>query len=415
MAYTPSTAKVSWPAVVLGMSLFLPAGATAQIGGTGVRFYLLTDTLQMRPPPALRQGGLWDRRSTPRLVAQRWADGTRRLISRNRVLRRKLRLLGTLAPFPGDTTGGGGQQVLPVDPSEVVAPAPPSLEVLARYADLSIELNARLESRVDRLRNLNCTALDASNPASGCQGGFPTPLLDQEFSLRAGGVIGDRLHVNVDFDSQREFSANNRINVWYQGLEDDILRRVEVGNLDFRLPSSRFITSAIPANSFGIQAEAQLGPMEFRSILAQQKGSSVRVRVFTVGDEATQVIERESRDVEFEDSRFFFIVNPLFLPAYPNVDVLNIVPEALPPPLQLIQVRVYRLRAQSGQVGINPSLRGIEAVARRDDSPQRVGPFFGDLLVEGRDYYLDPSGVWFGLQNRVGLDEFLAVSYVTIV
>ena len=413
MAYTPSTAKVAWPVVVLGLSLFLPAGAGAQIGGTGVRLYLVTDTLQIRPPSALRLGGLWDRRSTPRLVAQLWAEETRRLISRNRALRFKLRLLSTLAPLPEDTTGGGGQRpVPPVDPSDVVPP-PPSLEALARYADLSIELNARLESRVDRLRNLNCTALDASNPASGCQGGFPTPLLDQEFSLRVGGVIGDRLHVNVDFDSQREFSANNRINVWYQGLEDDILRRVEVGNLDFRLPSSRFITSAIPANSFGIQAEAQLGPMEFRSILAQQKGSSVRVRVFTVGDEATQVIERESRDVEFEDSRFFFIVNPLFLPAYPNVDVLNIVPEALPVALRLVQVRVYRLRAQSGQVGINPSLRGIEAVARRDDSPQRVGPFFWDLLIEGRDYYLDPSGLWFGLQNRVGLDEFLAVSYVT--
>ena len=56
MAYTPSIAKVSWPAVVLSMSLFLPAGASAQIGGTGVRFYLVTDTLQMRPPPALRPG-----------------------------------------------------------------------------------------------------------------------------------------------------------------------------------------------------------------------------------------------------------------------------------------------------------------------------------------------------------------------
>ena len=99
-----------------------------------------------------------------------------------------------------------------------------------RYADLNIELDAHLETRVDRLRNLNCTAADISNPASGCQGGFPTPGLDQQFALRAGGVIADRLNINVDFDSQREFSSNNRINMWYQGLEDDIVRRVEVGN-----------------------------------------------------------------------------------------------------------------------------------------------------------------------------------------
>ena len=38
-----------------------------------------------------------------------------------------------------------------------------------------------------------------------------------------GGALGDRVHVNVDYDTQREFTANNNINVYYQGLEDEIL------------------------------------------------------------------------------------------------------------------------------------------------------------------------------------------------
>ncbi|MEX1051341.1 MAG: hypothetical protein WEC54_07295, partial [Gemmatimonadales bacterium] len=63
--------------------------------------------------------------------------------------------------------------------------------------------------------------------------------------------------------------------------------------------------------------------------------------------------------------------------------------------------------------GINPNLGGIDAVAVRDDSPQRVGPFPWELLLEGRDYYLDPSGLWFALQTRVSDSDFLAVSYVT--
>ena len=395
--------------LVVGAALACPAIASAQGPGPAVRFYLITDTLHIDPPPALRDGGLWDRLTSPQEVARRWVAETLRLVQANRARRR-----GRLALNRPVVAAG----ILPRLPIALDSAPPPvvrqDLGDLARYADLNIELDAHLETRLDRLRNLNCTAADISNPASGCQGGFPTPALDQQFSLRAGGVIADRLNVNVDFDSQREFSSNNRINVWYQGLEDDIVRRVEVGNLDFRLPSSPFIRSAIPAQSFGIQAEAQLGPVELRSILAQQKGSSVRTRIFTVGDRTTQRVSRESRDVEFEDSRFFFIVDPATLPAQPNIDVLNIVRDALPPEAQLAQVRVYRLRAQSGQVGINPSLQGIEAVAFRDDSPQRVGPFFWDLLVEGQDYYLDPSGTWFGLRNRVGLNEFLAVSYVTV-
>ncbi len=323
MGYPRVASKVSWPlplplrlpvslplAVLCG-ALLLPGTAQGQIPGVGVRFYIITDTLQVEPLPALLPGGLWDRLSTPQQVVQRWADETRALIERNRLFRRRRRLLAALGRSP--TVAAVPAPA--VQPGDTTAVVPPGFQVLAQYADLNIELDARLESRLDRLRNLNCTAADISNPASGCQGGFPTPELDQQFALRAGGVIADRLHVSVDFDSQREFSANNRINVWYQGLEDDILRRVEVGNLDAQLPTSRFITAAIPQNSFGIQAEAQVGPLEFRSILVQQKGSSIRARVFTVGDEATQLVDREARDVEFENSRFFFAVNPTLLPA----------------------------------------------------------------------------------------------------
>ena len=404
------------PILLAAVFLVGPTVASAQGPGARVRMRLITDTLYLEPPPALRVGGLWDRFTTPRAVAEQWAAETLRLVELNRLAawrRLVLNVSGLASPATAATPVGLPPQQPAVADSAVQVRR--RLGDLGRYADLNIELDAHLETRLDRIRNLNCTAADISNPASGCQGGFPTPGIDQQFALRAGGVIADRLNVNVDFDAQREFSSNNRINVWYQGLEDDILRRVEVGNLDFQLPASRFIRSAIPAQSFGIQAEAQVGPVEVRSILAQQKGSSVRARVFTVGDQTTQVVSRESRDVEFEDSRFFFIVGPTLIPDYPNIDVLSISRDALPPAVQIAQARVYRLRAQSGQVGINPSLQGIEAVAIREDSPQRVGPFFWDLLVEGRDYYLDPSGTWFGLRNRVGLDEFLAVSYVTVL
>ena len=217
----------------------------------------------------------------------------------------------------------------------------------------------------------------------------------------------------MDFDTEREFSANNNISVFYQGLEDEILRRVDIGTVSFEAPASRFITSGIPANSFGVQAEAQLGPLNFRSIFAQQKGSAVRTRRFTVGDAATQPVDFDTRDLAFESGRAFFVINPLDIPGYPDVDILTITREALPVTLQMSEVRVYRLRAQGSQVEENPNLGGIDAVAVRPDSPQRIGPFSWELLVEGTDYYLDPSGVWFALNTRVGLQDFLAVSYVT--
>jgi hypothetical protein len=377
-------------------------------------------SLTLRVPPALRPGGVWGARSTPTLAARQWEEATTDLLRRAQADRAQARLLAELglrAPARTARTRRAIDIPRPEDllePEEREPSGPRAFRAVSQHADLGLDMRARLELRLDRLRNDRCTASDVNDPALGCQGGFPTPSFDEEFRVLAGGVVSDRVHVSVDFDSEREFSANNNINVYYQGLEDEILRRIEVGNVTFRAPNSRFITAGIPANSFGIQAEAQAGPLEFRTIVAQQKGSAVRTRDFTVGDQTTQPVELDVRDIDFEQARFFFVVPPQRFPSYPNVDVLNLNRDTLPAELRVAEARVYRLRAQGGQVVSNPNLGGIDAVALRDDSPQRVGPFSWELLVEGQDYYIDPSGTWFALASRLGADDFLAVSYLTL-
>ncbi len=371
-------------------------------------------TLVLRTLAALRPGGWLGPATTPALVAGWWEAETQALIARARAGRARVHLqtaLGLRLAVPPDT---GRRRIAIPRPADVAQrEAPTTFRGLGRYADLGIDLRARLEMKFDRLRNANCTAVDVSNPASGCQGGFPTPSFDQQIRVLARGVVGDRFHVNVDFDTEREFSVNNNINVWYQGLEDEILRRVEVGNVTFAPPASRFITAGIPSNSFGVLADAQLGALEFSGIYAQQTGSAVRTRTFRVGETTTQPVNLEARDLDFESGRFFFVLNPLELPAYPSVDILSIERGFLPLDQRLTGVRIYRLRAQAGRDETNANLGGIDAIAVRDDSQQRVGPFTWEVLVEGRDYYLDPSGVWFAMASRIGTDDFLAVSYTT--
>src|SRR2546422_3010818 len=156
--------------------------------------------------------------------------------------------------------------------------------ILGTYADIGMELRVRFELKADRFRNLKCTAFEQQQALSGCQARFPTISPVPQYAVRTAGIVGKRLHVNVDFDSQREFDANNNLQVWYEGLEDEILRRGEAGNVTFQAPPSRFISAAIPANNFGVQAIAQLGALEFRGIYAQQKGNVVRDRVYSVGE-----------------------------------------------------------------------------------------------------------------------------------
>src|SRR2546425_667862 len=217
--------------------------------------------------------------------------------------------------------------------------------------------------KADRFRNLKCTAFEQQQALSGCQARFPTISPVPQYAVRTAGVVGKRLHVNVDFDSQREFDANNNLQVWYEGLEDEILRRVEAGNVTFQAPPSRFISAAIPANNFGVQAIAQLGALEFRGIYAQQKGNVVRDRVYSVGETTTQPIDRVARDLDYESGRFFFAADPALVPGYPAVDVLNIDRATLPDSLRVGSVRVYRVRAVSPTSTTNQNIGGGRAGA----------------------------------------------------
>jgi hypothetical protein len=285
-----------------------------------------------------------------------------------------------------------------------------------RYVDLDLDGQTRLEIRTERLKNLRCTPAQILDPNAGCRGGFKAPRLDTELQVRAAGLLGRRLHLDVDYDTQRDFTARNNIQIYYEGLDDEIVRRVEVGTVTFRPPASRFITANIPANNFGVNATFEVGPMQLQTVAATQKGSVVATRTYTIGATTVQPQDRELRDLDFESSRFFWVIDPVLIPGFPAVDILGDL-SRLPLPAGVApqpgtEVRIYRYRPSGARTGPNPSLGGITAIAIGADTTQRVTARW-DLLVPGLDYYMDVSNLWFVLAARLDVNDYLAVSYRT--
>src|SRR5262245_53984587 len=95
-----------------------------------------------------------------------------------------------------------------------------------KYADLQLDGQARLEVRTDRTREERCSPALSLDPSSGCRGNFKAPSLDNQVNIRSTGLLGQRVHVNVDFDTEREYSGNNDVQIYYEGLQDEIVRRV---------------------------------------------------------------------------------------------------------------------------------------------------------------------------------------------
>ena len=116
------------------------------------------------------------------------------------------------------------------------------------FEKLDLRLNSRLEAKGEQVKNDRCGSVQLFATAFRCQGTFQ-PAFDFQFNLLTKGTVADRVHVDVDYDSQREFDASNKISIRYEGKQSEFLQRLELGNVSFAPPASRFITSGIPAGN----------------------------------------------------------------------------------------------------------------------------------------------------------------------
>jgi hypothetical protein len=395
--------------VVLGCLVGLPRAVAAQSDTTvpGAQFGFGVPAFSLEEPAVLRAPWMGAPRSTPALRGAAFDSSLAVTLAADRMERaaglRMLALYGT--PLRPLAELGQGEEGLARRRNPLGLPS--------KYADLTLDGQARLEVRTDRVREERCSPALSVDPNSGCRGSFRAPSLDNQVNIRSTGILGRRIHVNVDFDTEREYSSNNDIQIYYEGLEDEIVRRVDVGTVTFQPPPSRFITAAVPANNFGVNAVFDLGPIQLQTLAATQKGSVVAERTYTIGQTTSQAQDRQARDLDFESGRFFWVVDPDSVPGTPAVDILEVDPEVLPATYRPTEVRLYRYRAARGNSGVNPNLGGITATANRGGTLDPLPAVRWELLIQGTDYYLDDSGLWVVLATKLDQNDYLATSFRT--
>ena len=93
----------------------------------------------------------------------------------------------------------------------------------------------------------------------------------QRFNIE--GTIGDRVSIKAHQDSEADFSFENDLNITYQGKKNDILKKIEAGNIGLQLPSSQLVNvgSGSSEGLFGIKMVQQLGPLSIQSIISREQ------------------------------------------------------------------------------------------------------------------------------------------------
>lgn len=126
------------------------------------------------------------------------------------------------------------------------------------------------------------------------------PTFEQNLQLNIQGTIGDKLTIQTDWDTERMFDYQNRLNILYEGYDDEIMKQVEMGNVSMQTGNSLIRGSE---SLFGIKSVAEVGALRLTSILSQQKGES-NVETITGG---SQEQELQIRPTDYENHRHFFL------------------------------------------------------------------------------------------------------------
>ena len=94
---------------------------------------------------------------------------------------------------------------------------------------------------------------------------------NQALSLSLNGTIGTKFKINSNYDSQSNFDFQNLLKLDYTPNEDDIIQKVELGNVS--MPVSGSLISGAQS-LFGFKTQLKLGNTTIDAVIAEQRSQS---------------------------------------------------------------------------------------------------------------------------------------------
>jgi cell surface protein SprA len=123
---------------------------------------------------------------------------------------------------------------------------------------------------------------------------------NQRISMSLLGKVGTRLQVNANFDTQSTFAFQNLLKLEYTPADDDIVRKIEVGNVSMPL-NSTLIQGA--QSLFGVKTELQFGKTTVTGVFSEQKSQAKSVTAQGGGT----IQEFEMYGLDYDNDRHFFL------------------------------------------------------------------------------------------------------------
>ena len=99
---------------------------------------------------------------------------------------------------------------------------------------------------------------------------------NQRIQMDLIGNIGTKLKINMNYNTEAQFDFENQMKLEYTGGEDEIIKKIEAGNVSFPLSTSLISGSQ---SLFGIKTQLQFGKLSLTNVFSQQKSQSREIRI----------------------------------------------------------------------------------------------------------------------------------------
>ncbi|MCW5900146.1 MAG: cell surface protein SprA [Flavobacteriales bacterium] len=123
---------------------------------------------------------------------------------------------------------------------------------------------------------------------------------DQRIQLNLVGSIGEKLKINTNYNTQATFDFENQVKLDYTGYEDEIIQKIEAGNVSLPLRGTLIQGSQ---SLFGLKTELRFGRLTATAIFSQEKGQ--RRNVQTEG--GAQTTHFNIKADEYEANKHYFL------------------------------------------------------------------------------------------------------------
>jgi hypothetical protein len=133
--------------------------------------------------------------------------------------------------------------------------------------------------------------------------------MQQDTNLRLSGTIGEKIAVNLKYNSNQDetlFDPNN-INIKYTGDEDEIIQSIEAGNISLALSGSRYISYSTSSQGlFGITSKWKIGSLDMTMIASTEEGQKNTQTYIGQSQADSTIIQSKN----YANRSFYYIERP---------------------------------------------------------------------------------------------------------